>query len=200
MENLTLYSMLTALLICILFFIAFELSHPKPEIILPMVVLCTAASIGRLIFAFIPQVQPVTVIVILTGYYLGSSYGFICGSLVAVISNITLGQGPWTPFQMLGWGLIAFIAGLFPKFKNVKLNMLILCIYSFLAAFIFSIITDFLTISYLGNALSIKSALPVFVAGLLFNISHAIGNLIFMFFLFPLLHSKLTRIHNKYEI
>ena len=31
--------------------------------------------------------------------------GFAVGALAAPISNIWLGQGPWTPWQMAGWGL-----------------------------------------------------------------------------------------------
>lgn len=194
MENLTLYSMLIAILICIAGIVFFELSKPKEELMLAMVVLCVAASIGRFAFALIPQVQPATVLVIIAGYYLGSRYGFVCGCLVALVSNISLGHGPWTPFQMLGWGIVAFIGGLLPHTKNQYINLISLGIYSFFAAFLFSLVTDLLTVTYLGSNITLVSAISIFAIGIAFNISHAIGNVIFVIFLVPLLHRKLTRI------
>ena len=69
------------------------------------------AIIGR----FIPIVKPVVAIIIIGGIYLGAESGFAIGAFAALISNFSFGQGPWTPFQMLGWGLIGLIAGLCSK-------------------------------------------------------------------------------------
>jgi energy-coupling factor transport system substrate-specific component len=63
-----------------------------------------AAAAGRVLFAAIPNVQPVTVIVLAAGVALGARAGFAVGALAALVSNFYLGQGPWTPWQMLAWG------------------------------------------------------------------------------------------------
>ena len=42
---------------------------------------------------------------ILAGYALGPAPGFAVGALTALVSNLWFGQGPWTPWQMAGWGL-----------------------------------------------------------------------------------------------
>ena len=34
----------------------------------------------------------------------GRGPGFVVGAIGALVSNFFLGQGPWTPWQMLGWG------------------------------------------------------------------------------------------------
>src|SRR3989442_2899322 len=62
------------------------------------------AAAGRVLFAAIPGVQPVTVIVVAAGAALGARAGFATGAIAALASNFFLGQGPWTPWQMLGWG------------------------------------------------------------------------------------------------
>ena len=43
---------------------------------------------------------------------MGGEAGFLTGSMAALISNFYFGQGPWTPFQMLAWGLIGLASGL----------------------------------------------------------------------------------------
>jgi energy-coupling factor transport system substrate-specific component len=66
--------------------------------------LAGAAAAGRVLFAAIPGVQPVTVIVVAAGAALGARAGIAVGMLAAFASNFFLGQGLWTPWQMLGWG------------------------------------------------------------------------------------------------
>lgn len=91
---------------CLLFFFSFERRKPSVKDILPVVVMVAVASAGRVVFNFLPQIQPVTAIVIIMGVYCGKQTGFLTGSLCALVSNLFLGQGPWTPFQMLAWGQI----------------------------------------------------------------------------------------------
>ncbi|MER3410504.1 MAG: ECF transporter S component, partial [Thermoleophilia bacterium] len=62
------------------------------------------AAAGRVLFAAIPGVQPVTVITIAAGAGLSARAGIAVGAVAALVSNLFLGQGPWTPWQMLGWG------------------------------------------------------------------------------------------------
>ena len=62
------------------------------------------AAAGRVLFAPVPNVQPVTVIVAAAGVALGPRRGFAVGALAALASNFFLGQGPHTPWQMLAWG------------------------------------------------------------------------------------------------
>ena len=71
------------------------------------------AAAGRVLFAPVPSVQPVTVIVAAAGVALGPRRGFAVGALAALASNFFLGQGPHTPWQMLAWGGCGLLAGLF---------------------------------------------------------------------------------------
>jgi energy-coupling factor transport system substrate-specific component len=74
--------------------------------------LAAGAAAGRVLFAAIPGVQPVTVIAIVAGASLGLRAGVATGALAAFVSNLFLGQGIWTPQQMLGWGLCGAVGAL----------------------------------------------------------------------------------------
>ena len=56
------------------------------------------AAAGRVLFAAIPGVQPVTVMAVAAGAALGARSGFAVGALAAFVSNFFLGQGTWTPW------------------------------------------------------------------------------------------------------
>lgn len=193
------------LIINLAFLTAFELKKPSVKEFIPLAVICAAAALGRLIFSFIPQVQPVTVLVIITGSAYGASYGYVTGALCALISNMLLGQGPWTLFQMTAWGTIGLIAGLlgrpFSKMqkslqkngKDSRLEPVLFAVYGFFSAFIFSIITDLLTVAYIDKAVSAASVTAIFVTGIVFNISHAIFNALLLLMIYAPVRRKLLR-------
>lgn len=72
-HNYMLFSFLLAAGICGLFFVSFESRRPALRDIMPVIIICTLASAGRVIFGFLPQVQPVTAIVIITGICYGQA-------------------------------------------------------------------------------------------------------------------------------
>lgn len=52
-----------------------------------------------------------TAIVIIAGLTLGKKSGFVVGCLSRFICNIFDGQGAWTLWQMIAWGLLGVVAG-----------------------------------------------------------------------------------------
>ncbi len=57
--------------------------------------------------------SPIFVLIILTGYLFGGSFGFLMGALTLVVSAlITGGVGPWLPYQMLTAGWVGLSAPL----------------------------------------------------------------------------------------
>ena len=77
-----------------------------------------AAAAGRVLFAAVPGVQPVTVTAIVAGAALGLRAGIGTGALAALASNFFLGQGIWTPQQMLGWAACGAIGALLGPLLN----------------------------------------------------------------------------------
>ena len=68
--------------------------------------LAAVAALGRDAFVALPDVKPITAIALVVGYALGPLPGFTVGALGMLASNILLGQGPYTPWQMAAWGLV----------------------------------------------------------------------------------------------
>lgn len=46
-------------------------------------------------------------VIMVSALVLGSQNGFVIGAITALVSNIFLGQGPWTSWQMYAWGMVA---------------------------------------------------------------------------------------------
>jgi energy-coupling factor transport system substrate-specific component len=125
--------------------------------------------------------------------------GFTTGWLTALISNLFIGHGPWTPWQMLAWGIIGMLAALIGKSKWGRKPFL-LAIYGILSGFLYSMMMDIYTILTLWESMSIPYAFTVWGLGLLYNIPHSIGNGIFILILYKPFSRKLLRLKNKYGI
>src|ERR671928_123672 len=82
----------------------YERGRPPARVVAVVAALAALPVVGRLAFAAIPNVKPTTDIVLFAGYALGAAPGFAVGAVTALVSNIFLSQGPWTVWQMAGWG------------------------------------------------------------------------------------------------
>ena len=78
---------------------------------MPIAVLSVIGALGRAVFAVIPSFNPNSAVVIIAGMQFGPLAGFLTGSLSALASNMLLGQGPWTLWQMTAWGMMGCFAG-----------------------------------------------------------------------------------------
>lgn len=161
--------------------------------------LAALAGLSRVPFAAIPSVQPTTFLVIITGYVFGAGPGFMVGSLAAFVSNIFLGHGPWTPWQMIGWGLAGVCGGLLGRWKpdNAKLLLTFLAmIWGFIFGWLLNI-WHWLTFVY---PLTLKSFLAIQMTSVWFDFMHALGNLLFMYSLGPELIKILQRFKRRLTV
>lgn len=110
------------LLSIIPFIVMFEGRKPQARELVTIAVLCTIGVIGKIAFYMIPQFKPTVAIIIISAMALGSQRGFLIGVITAFVSNIFLGQGPWTPWQMFACGLIGFISGFMYKKRGTAKN------------------------------------------------------------------------------
>ena len=105
---------LTTVALLLVGWAAWERGPGGPKMIALTATLGAATAAGRVLFVAVPSVKPVTTMCLVAGAALGARAGMAVGALAALISNAFLGQGPWTPAQMLLWGAVAFgnVAGL----------------------------------------------------------------------------------------
>ena len=147
------------------------------------------AAAGRVLFAPIPDVQPVTVIVAASGVALGPRRGFAVGALAALASNFFLGQGPHTPWQMLAWGGCGVAAGLA---RHLLRNRLAFAGFCFVLGYAFGTLMDlwhwYGYLPHTGAALTV-----VLSSGFAFNVAHAAGNLVLALVAGPELRRVLER-------
>lgn len=151
-----------------------------------------------MVFAFLPQVQPVTVLVLCAGISLGPVQGFATGALSAVVSNLALGMGPWTLWQMLGWGVIGLLGGALGKLR-LRQKWLV-CAVALASGFLYGWIVDIWTVAFYGEGITLELFLTVYGAATLFNLIHGVGNLAFALLLYPTVCQKLDRVVTKYGL
>jgi energy-coupling factor transport system substrate-specific component len=151
--------------------------------------LAAAAAAGRVLFAAVPGVQPVTVIAIVAGASLGLRAGVATGALAAFVSNLFLGQGIWTPQQMLGWGACGAVGALLAPFLR---NRWVLAAVAAVLGFAFSVSMD-VWLWYGFSPHTFPALAAVVGRGLWFDVSHAAGNVVIALAAGPELRRMLDR-------
>lgn len=189
----------------IISFIFYEKRKIDVRQIVIMVVMITLAVVGRTMFFMIPQFKPMMAIVIITGICLGAQNGFICGAMSLFISNMFFGQGPWTPWQMLGFGIIGYLAGIIfhKRYRNKnKLNKkerTVLCAFGGISTIIiYGLLLDTATVFLSTTEISLKVFLATYASGVYFNIIHGVATIIFLWALAEPMIRKINRIKQKY--
>lgn len=188
-----------AILACVPFFLRFETRRPESREIVLIAILTALCVASRLLFAEIPSIKPVTSIIIICAIAFGKEIGFLIGALTALLSNIYFGQGAWTPFQMLSWGIVGFVAGMLRKTLFFK-NIVGILVYGVLAGFLYSIIVDIQTVLVAYRTFSFTKYFAVFITSLPYTIVYSITNVIFLALLYKPLLKKLIRIKDKYNL
>ena len=153
----------------------YERTRPSSRVVALVAALAALAVAGRLVLAPVPNVVGTTDVALLTGYALGGAPGFAVGALAAPISNIWLGQGPWTIWQMAGWGLGLAGAGLATVFGRHVGRLGLACACAAMA-FAYGALLDLSVMVTYGGEQSLDRYLALSARGVPFNVAHALGN------------------------
>jgi energy-coupling factor transport system substrate-specific component len=157
------------------------------------------SAAGRVAFAPIPSVQPSTVLIIISGWVLGPAAGFLVGATTAFASNFFLGQGPWTIWQMVAWGVIGAAAGFLGRARPRRAGAWILAL-SVVSGFFFSWLMDvWMWLSFVYPH-TLGSLLVTVGVGLWFDVLHAGGNAVFALLLAPRAVAILERFHARMRV
>jgi len=180
------------------FFLAFETRRPQARELVTLAVMCALAVASRVV-VLLPQFKPMTGIIMITGIALGPEAGFVTGAVGAFASNFFFSQGPWTPWQMMAYGLSGFLAGaLFHRRFPVR-NPVALGIFGFAAIVtVVGPLLDCCTVFTVSSHLSWKYAAAVFAAGVVYNVQHGIACGVTLLVLSGPLLAKLERLQKKY--
>ncbi len=102
--------------------LAYERSRPSARMTAVVGTLAAVAALGRDAFVALPDVKPITAMTLVVGYALGPIPGFAVGAIGMLASNIVLGQGPYTPWQMAAWGLVGLAGAALGRLSNRRLG------------------------------------------------------------------------------
>ena len=161
--------------------------------------LAAVASATRVLFAALPNIQPVTLLILMIGLHLGARRATAVAMLTALISNMALGHGPWTFYQALAWACVgssaAVLRPILVNWDGTKVRIGTMAVLAFIWGFLFDWIVS---LSALALYQSFEAFLTFIIAGLIFDALHAVGNVLFTIWLAPSLHHLLW-LHRRHE-
>ena len=161
-------------------------------------VLTALSVVGRIVFTPIAGFKPCTAIIIIAGVSLGADAGLICGALTALISNIYFGQGMWTLFQMVSWGLIGVLSGIFrSQLAKYKWQM-----YPFgaFSGVLYSFIMDVFSVIWQDRGFNLARFIAYAAGSAPFCAVYAFSNVVFLLILGPRMIRSIGRVVLKYDL
>ncbi len=177
----------------------YERSRPPSQIVALVAVLAALAVAGRIIVAPIPNVVATTDIVIIAGFVLGPAPGFAVGALGGLVSNFWLGQGVWTPWQMVAWGMCGLAGGVLWKMTGGRINRWWLAAFCGAAGIAFGAWMNLEAMVSFGGEISLDRYLALEVRAIPFDVAHMTGNIIFALAAGPAMIAALVRFRERFE-
>jgi Prenyltransferase and squalene oxidase repeat len=176
----------------------YERSRPPAQVVALVAALAALGIAGRIAFAAFPNVKPTTDIVVFAGYALGGAPGFAVGALSALVSNFWFGQGPWTPWQMAGWGLCGVLgAALALGVRNAgRLALAATCGF---AAVFYGALLNFSLMATYGGDLSWRHFWVLEGRAVPFEVAHFTGNVVLALVAGPAMVRMLGRFRERFE-
>ena len=189
------------------FFVSFEGRRPTAREIAVVAVLTALAVAARAAFIWVPHFKPMAAVIMIAGLAAGPQTGFLVGSVAALASNFIFGQGPWTPWQMLAFGVAGLVAGLladarvFPRANLSWPRRIALATVGFvLIVGLVGPILDTSTFFYLSTAPTPELAAVVYLAGLPVNAIHGAATALTLLVVANPLLDQLARVRVKYGL
>ena len=178
----------------------YERSRPSSKEVALVATMAALTALGRDAFVALPDVKPTTAMVFICGYAFGPGPGFAVGAVGALASNIFLGQGSWTPWQMLAWGVVglggAALGRLLARRPLGRLALAFACAF---AAEAFNLLINLYTWTQ-GGTHTLAAYGAWLLSALSFDATHVVASFVFAFAFGPALLRMLVRARSRLEI
>ena len=183
------------------FFLVFEGRKPQTRELVVIAVLSAIAVAGRTALFMLPQFKPVLALVIISGVALGGETGFLVGAVTMLVSNMLLGQGVWTPWQMFSAGIIGWLAGVLFRKGLLHRTRMALCVFGALATIVlYGGIMNLSSLLTSAITLTPQAVLSYYITGFPMDCVHAAGTVLFLWLAAEPMMEKLDRIKVKYGL
>lgn len=214
------FSLLIVLFTIALFMLLFEEQRFSVSKLVLTATFSALGAAGRIAFAPLAYIKPVSAVAIFAGVFMGRHVGFVVGALSALISNVFFGQGSWTPWQMYAWGLVGYIGGFLSQgmwkkqkgpldqfsvnaIKKQKIRTLppgILMFWALFSGLFYGLILNCYFVLGFVHPLTVESVVLAFLASIPFDMVHGISTLIFLLLLWVPWSNSVHRIFVKYNL
>jgi len=177
------------------FYIRLERKAPSARELVLVASLAALAAASRIPFASLPSIKPTSFVVMISAMAFGPETGFLIGATAALVSNLFFGQGPWTPWQMFGWGMMGYTAGLLRHtvFLGKKLGM---AVFGFIWGFLFGWLMNMNYLFGFMADVSFNSFVLAGAASFYFDLAHALSNVLFL----TLFGTMWLRVLRRYQV
>lgn len=166
-------------------------SRYTPRYIAVVSLITALCVVGRYLFQFLPNIQPVTDIII----FMTLSFGVVTGGYIAIlsilISNVLLGFGIWTLPQIFAYLMVVGLTWLFGHWPYLRRHLWVQAAFSLFAGYLYGFCVSIGQYPLLGGW---PQFVAYYIAGLYFDTFHAVGNLVLYFILIPPLSKIIPRL------
>lgn len=180
------------------FFLAFEGRKPQARELVVIAVMCALAVVARVAIP-IPSFKAIFAIIMIAGIAFGPESGFLVGAVSALASNFFYTQGPYTPWQMMAYGVGGMLAGYLFFKGHLKRKPLVMGIFGFLCVLlVVGPLLDTCTVFLAPITLNWKNISAIYISGFPVNVSQGLCTFAVLLLLGRPLLDKLDRIKVKY--
>jgi energy-coupling factor transport system substrate-specific component len=179
--------------------VAYERRRPSARMVAVVATLAAVAALGRDAFVALPDVKPVTAIAFVVGYSLGPLPGFTVGAIGMLASNVMLGQGPYTPWQMAAWGLVGLAGAALGALTHRRIGRVPLALACAVAALMAKEIMNLYTFT-LAGAHTPAAFLAIAGTALPFDVTDMLATLLFALAFGPELARLLARTRERMTV
>ncbi len=178
------WGLITTAFVCLSvlgFYLEFERAATGAKEIALVAMLGTISALSRLPFASLMNFQPCTFFIICAGYVFGPMAGFMTASLTALVSNMFLGQGPWTAYQIFTWGLVGITAGWLRGLRLTgRREIIVLAVFGFIWGWLYGVIINLWFWAFFVQPLTWVTYLLTLLNAVIWDGSHAVANVLFV--------------------
>lgn len=180
------------------FLLAFEGRRPQARELVTIAVMAAIAVAARAAIP-IPHFKAIFAVIMISGIAFGPETGFLVGAVAAFASNFFYGQGPYTPWQMLGYGVAGLIAGWAFQNKRLPRKPLVMAVFGFVSVVLLvGPVLDTSSVFLTLPSITWRTAWPLYVSGFTVNLSQAICTFLVLLLLGDPFLEKLDRVKAKY--
>ncbi|WP_443473518.1 ECF transporter S component [Jeotgalibaca sp. A122] len=148
-----------------------------------LAILVALNYVGRVVFQFLPNVQPMTAILLILTLYLGLGDGLIVAGLSLFLSNMIMGMGPWTFAQLFSYAVIILFTGIVLRPIHGNKTKWLFVLFALFSGFFYGFVISLVSYKTYG----MTNFWAYYTLGLPFDFAHAVGNAGFYIILEPIL-------------